>query len=142
MSARDAYKRARRSDPATSKAAAARANMVGSQAAVIACVRQTGRVTREELEHLLSARWSPSRVRTAVTELMDQRRIARVDETTNSRDRRVEVLALTWPDGDGAVCASCGDHGDIHVTHDVCRACGLVLCLACMDLHHCEGGAA
>lgn len=145
----DAYKRARRTDPATSRAAAGMVDLVGSQAAVVAYMRQAGTVTREDVEDALTRvtppgrSWSPSRVRTAIRELMDAGRIAWVDETTNARGRRVEVLALVWPDGDGAICAVCGDHGDIHVTHDVCRACGLTLCHAArLDMHQCEGGGA
>lgn len=142
MSARDAYKRARRTDPATFRAAAARADLVGSQAAVVAYMRQAGTVTRENVEDALTRvpppgrSWSPSRVRTAIRELMDAGRIAVVYTTTNPRGRRVEVLALAWPDGPGAICEVCGDHGRVSVSHTTCPVCEQVVCAGvCQDRH-------
>lgn len=142
MSAQDAYKRARRTDPATSRAAAGMVDLAGSQAAVVDVARRLREFTREDVERALTRvsppgrSWSPSRVRTAIRELMDTGRIAVVDTTANSRGRRVEVLALAWPDGPGAICEVCGEHGRISVSHTTCPECELVVCTApCQDIH-------
>lgn len=136
MSAQDAYKRARRTDPATSRAAAGMADLVGSQAAVRTIGRRLCEFTREDVERAIGTEWSPSRVRTAIRELMDAGRIAVVGTTTNPRGRRVEVLALAWPDGPGAICEVCGEHGRVSVSHTTCPECDLVVRTApCQDMH-------
>jgi hypothetical protein len=72
--------RARRSDPITSHTAADRANLTGSQSAVHGALSRHGGLAPFELEQILPL-WSPSRIRTALTELAKQGLVERTDST-------------------------------------------------------------
>jgi len=60
--------RSRKSDPVTSVDAGRVANLKGSQAAVLSFMRTGGEWTHEDLE-IAFPEWSPSRIRSAASEL-------------------------------------------------------------------------
>lgn len=84
--------RARTSDPFTSKQAGKRADLVGSRGAVLKALRaRRFGATQSELERLpeLSRYWSPSRIRTAVSELEAQGLVVATDRVEYTRYRRL-----------------------------------------------------
>lgn len=72
--------RSRGTDPVTSVDAGRSARLCASQAAVMACMTHGRNRTQGELEYLLPE-WSPSRIRSAVTELEAQGQLVRTDRT-------------------------------------------------------------
>jgi predicted transcriptional regulator len=72
--------RARRNDPLTSHAAADSSNLADSQQAVLTALRVHKHLAAFELETVLPM-WSPSRIRTALTELAKQGLVERTDST-------------------------------------------------------------
>ncbi len=62
--------RARKSDPLTSHLAADSNNPAASRQFVMDCLHKRGPLAQFELEELAQGLWSPSRVRTAVSELV------------------------------------------------------------------------
>ena len=86
--------RARRTDPLESHAAADAANLTDSQQAVLKALRVHKHLAAFELEQVLPV-WSPSRIRTALTELQADGlvRTQGTRRTPFGRDARVWAVA-------------------------------------------------
>ncbi|MGK0715131.1 hypothetical protein ACR5KS_03550 [Leucobacter sp. W1153] len=84
--------RSRGTDPATSVDAGRAADLFKSQAVVLAAMRARGHgVTQEEVEQMLPG-MSPSRARSAVSELAERGLVVATDETKPTRyGRRARV---------------------------------------------------
>lgn len=76
--------RARRSDPVTSHVAADASSRADSKRAVLSALRVHKHLAAYELEALLPD-WSPSRIRTALTELAEEGLVERSDRTRLTR---------------------------------------------------------
>lgn len=76
--------RVRRSDPTTSHLAADSSNRADSKKAVLTALRVHKHLAAFELEHVLPD-WSPSRIRTALTELAEDGLVVRSDRTRVTR---------------------------------------------------------
>ncbi len=63
--------RSRSKDPVTSLEAGRAADLKGSQAAVLEHLRYGGEYTQADIEYAFRNEWSPSRVRSAVSELRE-----------------------------------------------------------------------
>ena len=90
--------RTRKSDPLTSHAAADSTTPYQSQQAVVAFLATYGMRAAFELESMFAGRFSPSRIRTALTELESVGRIAVVEGvlrvTPGGRNARVWTVTL------------------------------------------------
>ncbi|QIK64112.1 MarR family transcriptional regulator [Leucobacter viscericola] len=75
--------RSRASDPVTSVDAGRSVNVNASQAAVLEAIERTmdHGITQGALEEFLSGTWSPSRIRSAVSELEDRGLVEATGET-------------------------------------------------------------
>lgn len=76
--------RVRKSDPLTSHVAADSSNRADSKKAVLTALRIHKHLAAYELEAILPD-WSPSRIRTALTELAEDGLVVRSDRTRNTR---------------------------------------------------------
>lgn len=76
--------RARRTDPLTSHRSADSSNLADSQQAVLTALRVHKHLAAFELEQVLPM-WSPSRIRTALTELQQQGLVNRSEKTRRTR---------------------------------------------------------
>ena len=89
--------RTRKSDPHTSHQAADSTTPYQSQEAVVAFMAAYGMRAAFELESMFAGRFSPSRIRTALTELHSQGRVAVVEgvlrETPGGRNARVWAVS-------------------------------------------------
>ena len=89
--------RSRKSDPVTSVDAGRAADLSGSQAAVLDVMRGPFTWTQAELE-LFIDQWSPSRVRSAVSELVELGLVEWTGETRLSRyGRQARVYRAVSP---------------------------------------------
>lgn len=77
--------RSRSTDPVTSVDAGRAANLHRSQAAVLEAFDLMGELTQPELEALLDTAWSPSRIRSAVSELVELGLVEATGETRPTR---------------------------------------------------------
>lgn len=94
------FPRSRVSDPTTSVDAGRAADLKGSQAAVLERIRGAGYIglTQPELEGLLAGEWSPSRVRSAVSELVQRGLVDAIAVTRRTRyGRRAQVYRAVPP---------------------------------------------
>lgn len=76
--------RVRKSDPLTSHRAADSANRADSKQAVLTTLRVYKHLAAFEVEAVLPE-WSPSRIRTALTELAEEGLVVRTDRTRSTR---------------------------------------------------------
>ena len=87
--------RTRTSDPWTSHAAETTLNMPRSHRLVLAAFRDLGPSSAEHVENHLRGKVSPSRARSAISELADLGHVEVVGETKTSLGRSCRVHALT-----------------------------------------------
>ena len=93
--------RSRKSDPVTSVDAGRAADLHGSQAAVLDLMRDFGTEfgwTQGELEDRLRGEWSPSRIRSAVSELVELGLVEWTGDTRPTRyGRKARVYRAVSP---------------------------------------------
>lgn len=77
--------RSRSTDPVTSVDAGRAANLYDSQAEVLECLKSHGDQTQGEIEQCFVGFWSPSRIRSAVSELEHLGLVEATGETRKTR---------------------------------------------------------
>lgn len=89
--------RTRQSDPTTSHEAADSTDPAASHLAVIAALREHGPVAQFQAEAILNGQFSPSRIRSAFSELEEQGIVVRLSDEHSirtPRGRRAQLWAL------------------------------------------------
>ena len=88
----DDWARTRLTDPITSHEAADSTDPHESHSAVLALLREHGNVAQFQAEQLLNGQFSPSRIRSAFSELEEAGHVKRLDETVlTPRGRRAQL---------------------------------------------------
>lgn len=91
----DDWARTRLSDPVTSHEAADSTDPHASHTAVLSLLREHGALAQFQAEAHLNGQFSPSRIRSAFSELEEQSRVKRLDDTVlTPRGRRAQLWGL------------------------------------------------
>lgn len=87
--------RSRSADPITSVDAGRAANLHASQAAVLEAFELMGDMTQADVETMLQTSWSPSRLRSSVSELVELGKLEATGDTRITQyGRRARVYRL------------------------------------------------